>query len=55
MLIIIWVLDTIPPADKVDINFELAGLEQGDFDENDLYIENINAAYVIGADKWEGD
>ncbi len=50
-----WVLDTIPPADKVDINFELAGLEQGDFDENDLYIENINAAYVIGADKWEGD
>ena len=50
-----WNLDTIPPANKIDINFELAGLEQGDFDENDLYIENIKAAYVIGADKWEGD
>ena len=50
-----WNLDTIQPANKVDINFELAGLEQGDFDENDLYIDNINAAYVIGADKWEGD
>ena len=50
-----WNLDTIHPANKVDINFELAGLEKGDFDENDLYIENINAAYVIGADKWEGD
>jgi len=50
-----WNLETIPPANKIDINFELAGLEKGDFDENDLYIENINPAYVIGADKWEGD
>jgi DNA topoisomerase-6 subunit B len=50
-----WSLDNIPPANKVDINFELAGLEKGDFDENDLYIENINPGFVIGADKWEGD
>ena len=50
-----WALDSIQPADKRDITFELAGLNQGDFDENDLYIENINPTYVIGADKWEGD
>jgi hypothetical protein len=50
-----WNLSTIKPADKIDINFELAGLEKGDFDENDLYIENINPSYVIGADKWEGE
>jgi len=50
-----WNLDTIPPASKVDIYFELAGLEKDDFDENELYVENINPAYVIGADKWEGD
>jgi len=50
-----WNLDTIQPANKIDINFELAGLEKGDFDENDLYIENINPSFVIGADKWEGD
>ncbi len=50
-----WNLDTIPPANKIDVTFELAGLEKGDFDENDLYTENINPAYVIGADKWEGD
>lgn len=50
-----WSLDTIQPANKVDVNFELAGLEKGDFDENDLYVENINPTYVIGADKWEGD
>ncbi len=50
-----WNLGTIDPAHKIDVSFELAGLEKGDFDENDLYIENINASYVIGADKWEGE
>jgi len=50
-----WSLGTIQPANKVDVEFELAGLSQGDFDENDLYVENINPSYVIGADKWEGD
>ncbi|PNX47049.1 MAG: DNA topoisomerase, partial [Thermoplasmata archaeon M9B1D] len=50
-----WNLDTIPSINKVDIAFELAGLEKGDFDENDLFVENINPSYVIGADKWEGD
>jgi len=50
-----WSFDSIKPANKVDISFELAGLEKGDFDENDLYVENINPTYVIGADKWEGD
>jgi len=50
-----WNLGTIQPANKLDINFELAGLDKGDFDENDLYIENINPSDVIGADKWEGE
>ena len=50
-----WNLEKIPPAGKVDILFELEGLEKGDFDENDLYIEHINPSFVIGADQWEGD
>jgi DNA topoisomerase-6 subunit B len=50
-----WNLDSIPSADKIDIYFEIAGLDKGDFDENDLFVENINPSYVIGADKWEGD
>jgi len=50
-----WNLDTITPASKVDITFELAGLSKGDFDENDLYVESINPTFVIGADKWEGE
>lgn len=50
-----WNLDTIQPANKIDLTFELAGLNKGDFDENDLYIDHINPSYVIGADKWEGE
>ena len=50
-----WDLDNIPPINKIDIKFELAGLNKGDFDENDLYVQNINPTYVIGADKWEGE
>ena len=50
-----WNLETIQPATKIDITYELAGLGEGDFDENDLYVENINPTFVIGADKWEGD
>jgi DNA topoisomerase-6 subunit B len=50
-----WNLDSLNPTNKVDIFFELAGLNKGDFDENDLYIQNINPSYVIGADKWEGE
>jgi DNA topoisomerase-6 subunit B len=50
-----WSLESIDPTNKVDIFFELAGLNKGDFDENDLYIQNINPTYVIGADKWEGE
>ncbi len=49
-----WKLPSIQPANKIDISFELAGLKEGDFDENDLYTEKINPTYVIGADKWEG-
>ena len=50
-----WDLGVIPSANKVVISFELAGLEEGDFDENDIYTEDINPSFVIGADKWEGD
>lgn len=50
-----WNLDSIQPASKMDFMFELIGLDKGDFDENDLYIKNINPTYVIGADQWEGD
>jgi DNA topoisomerase-6 subunit B len=49
-----WELPSIAPAEKIELMFELAGLEEGDFDDNDLYISKINPSYVIGADQWEG-
>ena len=50
-----WNIESIPPAQKTDICFELAGLQKDDFDENDLYVEDINPSFVIGADNWEGE
>jgi DNA topoisomerase-6 subunit B len=50
-----WNIENLAPTNKMDIYFELAGLNKGDFDENDLYVQNINPTYVIGADKWEGE
>ncbi len=50
-----WKIEDIPPAQKIDLTFKLAGLQKGDVDENDLYVANINPANVIGADKWEGE
>jgi len=47
--------DNIPPINKNDNKIELSGIKKRDFDENDLYVQNINPTYVIGADKWEGE
>ena len=44
-----------PPANKVDINLSLQVLKKEILMKMILYVENINPAYVIGADKWEGD
>jgi len=50
-----WSLPAIEPTERIELTFELAGLNEGDFDENELYVEGINPDYVIGANKWEGD
>lgn len=44
----------IAPAQKAEIAFTLAGLEKGDYDENELYVEGINDVNVVGADQWRG-
>jgi len=44
----------IAPAKKFELGFTLAGLEKGDYDENELYIDGINEVYVVGADPWRG-
>jgi DNA topoisomerase-6 subunit B len=50
-----WKIDQIKPTEKIELIFEMTGLAKEDFEENDLYVEDINPEYVIGADKWEGE
>jgi len=50
-----WKIPPLKATQKYELYFELAGLNEGDFDENELYVDGINPEYVIGANKWEGD
>jgi len=47
-------IPAIASAQKFDLTFTLAGLEKGDYDENELYVAGINEVYVVGADPWRG-
>jgi DNA topoisomerase-6 subunit B len=49
-----WDLPSLDPAQRCAITFKMAGLEKGDFDENELYIDGINDLHVVGADPWRG-
>jgi len=50
-----WHIKGLSSNAKQEISFELTGIDKGDFDDNDLYIQGINPVHVIGAEKWEGD
>ena len=50
-----WKIENIKPTERLELSFEMTNLAKEDFEENDLYIENINPEYVIGAEKWEGE
>ena len=51
---IMWKINGIKPAEKIELSFQLLGMEKGDFDENTLYVRGIDPVNVIGAEKWEG-
>jgi DNA topoisomerase-6 subunit B len=50
--IITWNLKDIAPTAKLDLSFELVGLEKGAMDETDLFIEGIDPIHVVGAEPW---
>ena len=50
-----WHIKNLSSNAKQEICFELTGIDKGDFDDNDLYIQGVNPVHVIGAEKWEGD
>jgi len=50
-----WEIENIKPTEKIELLFEMTNLAKEDFEENDLYVDEINPEYVIGAEKWEGE
>ena len=50
-----WELRTIPSTHRVDIQFQLKGLDQEAYDENEVYVSGINPILVIGAEPLPGD
>ncbi len=50
-----WDLGRIKTTEKLDITFDLKGLDKRDFDECELYVSGITAANVIGAEALPGD
>jgi DNA topoisomerase-6 subunit B len=50
-----WELKSIPSTDKLEISFNLEGLDKEDFDEAEIYVSGINPVQVIGAEPLPGD
>jgi hypothetical protein len=50
---VVWDLKSIPSSEKLEINFELVGLDKDEYDENELYFEGIDPLYIVGAEPWQ--
>lgn len=50
-----WDLKRIPSTDRIDIVYDLIGLDREEYDDNELYISGINPVGVIGAEPLPGD
>jgi DNA topoisomerase VI subunit B len=52
---LVWDVPALGPAEKHEIKFTLAGVEKGDFDENELFVDGVGDLHVVGADLWRGE
>jgi hypothetical protein len=50
--IITWNLTNLKPVENLELSFELTGLEKGDCDEAELFIEGIDPINVVGAEQY---
>jgi len=50
-----WQVKKLGKLDRTEICFEIKGLDQEDYDENDLFVNGIDAELVTGADPWNED
>ncbi len=49
---ICWQVTRLKPTSELSFHFDLIGLDEDDYDENEIYVDGINPICVIGADKW---
>jgi len=50
-----WELKSIRSGECAEIAFDLVGLDKEDYDENEVYVSDINPVQVIGAEPLPGD
>ena len=50
-----WQVKKLGKLDRTEICFDIKGLDQEDYDENDLFVNGIDAELVTGADPWNED
>ena len=50
-----WEIKRLASTDMRELSFELVGLDQEAYEENELYCSNINPISIIGADPLPGD
>ncbi len=51
---IAWDVPTMKPAERLEMNLEIAGISKGAADDIELFVEGINDIHVVGADPWHG-
>lgn len=51
--VLTWDLKSIPTMGKSEIKFEISGLDKEDYEESELYVENIDPEIVSGAEAWD--
>lgn len=51
---LVWDLKNLAPLEKTVFSFELNGLDKDSYDGNDIYIDGLNAIYIVGAEPWHG-
>lgn len=49
-----WELGRVPSLEKLDLTLELSGLEDGDIEEAELFVEGIEEERLVGAEPWTG-
>ncbi len=50
---LVWELSRIKSSQSTTLSYRIRGLEDGDIDEVDVYIDGIDATLIAGAEAWE--